>query len=208
MLENDSFWSMLVKGGWTMLPLFLCSVLSLGVIAERLWVFFKSKVDTPGLMEKLGGLLRKKDIAGAVSLCDQTGGPVGRTLKAGLVKKGKSAKEVEEAMLVKAREEVLDLEKHLAIVGTIGNIAPFIGLFGTVLGVIRAFNDIALTGSGGAAVVAKGIAEALIATAGGLFVAVPAVIGYNYLLNWVERYSTELQSCCEETLDLLESKEN
>jgi biopolymer transport protein ExbB/TolQ len=88
----------------------------------------------------------------------------------------------------------MKLERYLSILGTLGNIAPFIGLFGTVVGIIRAFRDLAVSGSGGPSVVAAGISEALITTAAGLVVAIPAVIAYNYFLRRVGTVMTEIEA--------------
>lgn len=111
-----------------------------------------------------------------------------------------------ETFVLKTREEMQRLERYIGIVGTIGNVAPFIGLFGTVLGVIRAFKDIAVAGGGGTTVVMHGIAEALVATAAGLFVAVPAVMGYNYLIHAVDRFNNEVENSADQVLDFIEEK--
>jgi biopolymer transport protein ExbB/TolQ len=98
------------------------------------------------------------------------------------------------------------LERFLAVLGTLGNIAPFIGLFGTVVGIIDAFQELALAGTGGPAVVAKGIAEALVATAGGLVVAIPAVIFYNYFMRRVKAASTEMEVASTRLVVMLGAK--
>ena len=99
--------------------------------------------------------------------------------------------------------EGLRLSSHLGIVGTIGNIAPFVGLFGTVLGIIRAFRDIGQVGAAGPAVVAAGISEALIATASGLFVAITAVIVYNIFIIWQGRTVRRAEIVASEMLNLV-----
>ena len=98
------------------------------------------------------------------------------------------------------------MERYLVVLGTMGNTAPFIGLFGTVIGIIKAFRDLALAGAGGPAVVAKGIAEALVATAGGLAVAIPAVIVYNYFMRKVKDRSVEMEVVSARLLVLLGAK--
>ncbi|MBI5287324.1 MAG: MotA/TolQ/ExbB proton channel family protein, partial [Deltaproteobacteria bacterium] len=108
-----------------------------------------------------------------------------------------------EAMELVARQEVLRMERYLGILGTIGSTAPFVGLFGTVLGIIRAFRDLAEASGAGPSVVADGIAEALVATAAGLFVAVPAVIAYNYFVRKVHRTTVELEAKTARLLDTL-----
>src|SRR3989339_396660 len=106
----------------------------------------------------------------------------------------------------KLLEERLKLERYLGVLGTLGNVAPFIGLFGTVVGIIKAFQDLALAGGGGPAVVARGIAEALVATAAGLVVAIPAVIIYNYFTRKVKSLSGGMEVASTRLLVMLGSK--
>lgn len=207
MFENANLWMTLTKGGWVMVPLFLCSVLSLGIIVER-WVSYrKNRIGAQGLLNKVENAVEKRDTVSAVTLCEKSGSSLGRVLKAGLSKKGKGVNAMRDAMEVQVREEVLGLEKYTGIVGTIGNVAPFIGLFGTVIGVIRAFNDIARAGGGGMNVVMNGIAEALVATAAGLFVAIPAVMGYNYLVHTIGRMETQMENGADLLSNLVEDRE-
>jgi biopolymer transport protein ExbB/biopolymer transport protein TolQ len=99
--------------------------------------------------------------------------------------------------------EIARLERYLGSLATLGNVSPFVGLFGTVLGIIRAFEAIAKTGSGGLGTVSAGIAEALVATAAGLFVAIPAVIAYNYFLGRVKLFANAMDSAASEMVDRL-----
>jgi biopolymer transport protein ExbB/TolQ len=117
-----------------------------------------------------------------------------------------SRKDLEELLATKRQEERLGMERNLGVLGTMGNIAPFIGLFGTVVGIIKAFRDLALSGSAGPTVVAKGIAEALVATAGGLAVAIPAVIIYNYFMRKTKVISSELEIFSARLVIMLEAK--
>ncbi len=99
--------------------------------------------------------------------------------------------------------EITRLERYLGVLATLGNVSPFVGLFGTVLGIIRAFEAIAKTGSGGLGTVSAGIAEALVATAAGLFVAIPAVMAYNYFLGKVKLFATAMDNTASEMVDRL-----
>ena len=103
----------------------------------------------------------------------------------------------------KIRIETTKLERYTGIIGTIGNIAVYIGLFGTVLGIIRAFHDISAAGSGGMSIVIGGVAEALVCTAVGLSVAIPAVVFYNFFNRRVERFVNDMELCASELLDLM-----
>jgi biopolymer transport protein TolQ len=117
--------------------------------------------------------------------------------------KGRARNVVEDHLRSVLTGEALRLSAHLGIVGTIGNIAPFVGLFGTVLGIIRAFRDIGEVGAAGPAVVATGISEALVATAAGLFVAITAVIVYNAFVVWQGRILRRAEIVASELLNLV-----
>jgi biopolymer transport protein ExbB len=120
--------------------------------------------------------------------------PLAVVAEVGFANAALSDKRMVELMDAAALEEKMKMERFLSILGTMGNIAPFIGLFGTVVGIIRAFGDLAVSGSGGPSVVAAGIAEALITTAAGLVVAIPAVIFYNYFLRRVGNIMVEVEA--------------
>ena len=124
----------------------------------------------------------------------------------GLLHRARPRHELEELLSSKRLEERLKLERFLVVLGTMGNTVPFIGLFGTVMGIIQAFRDLALAGAGGPAVVAKGIAEALVATAGGLAVAIPAVIVYNFFMRKVKSLSVDMEVVSVRFLVMVGSK--
>jgi biopolymer transport protein ExbB/TolQ len=121
----------------------------------------------------------------------------------GLELYGHSEKEISNAMEREITIETTKLERYTGVVGTIGNTAVYIGLFGTVLGIIRAFHDIAAAGAGGMSIVIGGVAEALVCTATGLFVAIPAVIAFNYFTKKVEYFIDDMELCASELIDLI-----
>jgi biopolymer transport protein ExbB/TolQ len=123
---------------------------------------------------------------------------------AGLRNRDLEKAKIENAMQRQLNAEAERLQKYLGILGTIGNVTPFVGLFGTVIGIIRAFHDLALSSGGGPSVVANGIAEALVATAMGLFVAVPAVIAYNLFVRAIDSIETECINAASELADAIE----
>jgi biopolymer transport protein ExbB/TolQ len=167
---------------WVIALLILASVVSIGVMFERWRVFRKNEGDLAALMDGLAASLEKGDIPGAVAQAEQSQRVEARVALAGLKSFPKGAATVEEVMASRWLRERLELEKYLIILGTLGNNAPFVGLFGTVLGVIKAFNDLGMTGQSGVSVVMAGISSALIATAFGILVAIPAVIANNFFL--------------------------
>ncbi|MEK7286988.1 MAG: MotA/TolQ/ExbB proton channel family protein, partial [Elusimicrobiota bacterium] len=114
--------------------------------------------------------------------------------RAAILNRARPKNQIEDLVSAVRIEERLKIENYLGILGTLGNTAPFIGLFGTVVGIIKAFHDLALSGSGGPSVVAAGISEALVATAGGLAVAIPSVMCYNYFLRQVKNLSIAMEA--------------
>ncbi|MGC8928548.1 MAG: MotA/TolQ/ExbB proton channel family protein [Myxococcota bacterium] len=120
-----------------------------------------------------------------------------------VIRNGIEPQKREESISIAIMRERLYLEKRLMFLGTLGNNAPFIGLFGTVLGIIKAFHDLSINQQGGAAVVMAGISEALVATAVGLFVAIPAVVAYNYFMRWIKRIVTDSETSVREAFLIL-----
>jgi len=160
--------------------LLLASVVSVAVMIERWRAFRSAGADTETLVRALSARLDAGDVAGALVVARGAAGLEGRVAAAGLERWAMGPEAVEDVMAAALIGERLALEKRLIILGTMGNNAPFVGLFGTVLGIIKSFNDLAVTGSSGVSVVMAGISAALVATAFGILVAIPAVMANNY----------------------------
>jgi biopolymer transport protein ExbB/biopolymer transport protein TolQ len=205
----------------TMLSLVLFSVYSLGVIGERWWTFRKSRAASAGLLRRTLDRLEQGDPASAQAACEQRHeSHVAAVLCAGLrelrpafsANPGLStgpaldrwAAAAREAMQRATATEIERLERGLTPLATLGNISPFVGLFGTVIGVMRAFEAISKAGSGGIGTVSAGIAEALVATAAGLFVAIPAVTAYNHFVSRVKAYASEMDGAASELLNAVQ----
>ena len=177
----------LVGSDWVLWLLILLSILSVTIMVERAIVMSGRAPTLDDLGERLLKLLAAGDLSGARDLLGPPRSPEVRVALVGLAELPRGRVAAAEAMASTRSHERLAMEKHLGILGTLGNNCPFIGLFGTVLGIIKAFADLSHNQSGGAAVVMAGIAEALVATALGLMVAIPAVIAYNVLQGRVRR---------------------
>ena len=204
MFADLNFWQMLQKGGITVAVLLIISIISWWIIIERTIRFSKLRIDTKDFMLKIKKLLQKKDREGAISLCQETPGPVSAVICSGLQCESDEKEKIENAMQRTLNYEAERMQRYLGVLGSIGNVSPFIGLFGTVLGIIRAFHDLAIASGGGPSVVANGIAEALVATAVGLFVAVPAVIAYNFFVRAIDNIEVEAINAASELIDILE----
>lgn len=180
---------LMVNGGagWVLWLLFALSFLSVGVAIERAWVFRSSAGTVDALVPKLRKLLRSDDHPEASKLLEQDNSVVGRVVGAGLAESDLGSEAAAEAMAAAMGLERKRLEGRLMVLGTIGNNAPFVGLLGTVIGVVGAFDALGKPTAAGAAATAMApervmstIAEALVATAVGLVVAIPAVAVFNY----------------------------
>jgi len=175
----------------TFIILALLSVYSVTVMINQAYYLFSSREQGRELLEFLDNA--RNGYAELTAFLKGKNTPHCRLVQAGLKHREKSAEAFGALLSEEAKGLRWEAEHRLAALGTIANIAPFIGLFGTVVGVIRAFQAIALKSSAGPSVVANGIAEALISTAAGLFVAVPAVVAYNYFLKRARKLSLELE---------------
>jgi biopolymer transport protein ExbB len=172
---------------WVLWLLVSLSVISVGIMLERAAFFLSRRISNP---DALSNLLLAGDLAGALRAVEGRQGMEADVVRAAVEHAGKGADAVVEVVNAKMERSRLDYERRLAFLGTLGNNAPFIGLFGTVLGVIRAFSDLAAhPAAAGAGTVMAGISDALIATAVGLFVALPAVVMFNLYQRWLRRTS-------------------
>ena len=188
------------------------SLMSLVVLAERLVVFSKSKRESRAFAEKMSAVLAKGDLATAAKTdLGKNVGHLGRVIGAGLTayrlspagNRDVAVESVARALERQAQREVQSLKRGLGLLATVGSTAPFVGLLGTVMGIVSAFQSMAATGAGGLGTVSAGISEALITTAFGLLVAIPAVMAYNYLQGWVDARSVDISESSNEFLDVV-----
>jgi biopolymer transport protein ExbB len=147
--------------------------------------------------------IEKKDLKKAIAMCERTSAPFAKVIKAGLVLNGRNERLVSEAMEREIIVETVKLERFISISATIGSNAIYIGLLGTVLGIMRAFHDISINGVGGINVIIGGISESLVATAAGLMVALPALISYNYFIRRIDSFVMDMELASSELVDLI-----
>ena len=183
-----------------------CSMLSITFMIERWLAFRKARGGGDAILARVSQLLAEGKAEAARKYCQDSPAAVAQVIAYGLQNASRPRRDLDELLSTKRLEERLNLERYLGVLGTLGNVSPFIGLFGTVLGIIKAFSDLALSGGGGPAVVAKGISEALVATAAGLIVAIPAVIVYNYFMRKVKAISVEMEVASTRLMVLLGAK--
>lgn len=189
----------------------IMSIASLLVMFERIVVYMRSGSESVKFAEKMGQLLANGDVTAAAQAgVTKNVGHLGRTINAGLVAfktapndKDVAIESVARALERQAAREVQSFKRGLGILATVGSTAPFIGLLGTTMGIVNAFQQMAAAGSGGLGTISAGISEALITTAFGLLVAIPAVMAFNFLQGWVDARSVDLAESSNEFLDVV-----
>jgi len=182
-MDVVTFFDLIRQGAYATYPLIACSVVVIAIAGERLWALRGLAARMAQLSSQVGFLLRRGDVEGVSHLIERSGRelPLGRIYREMLPLVAEaSLEELTEIGEGHRLEQTQLLRRNIWLLGTIGSAAPFVGLFGTVIGIIKAFQSMARTGTGGFAVVAAGISEALVATALGLAVAIIAVVLYNY----------------------------
>lgn len=184
----------LAKGGVLVIPILLCSVFTVAIFLERLITFARMRSRGEGLAEKTAALIKKGRSEQARKNARESNSPMGRILAAAIDAKDSDREVLETVMVNATEEEVRNLSSYTQALATIGNIAPLLGLLGTVVGMIKAFMVIQeMGGKVNAAVLAGGIWEAMLTTALGLAVALPTMVMHSYLIARVERYEARLQ---------------
>lgn len=192
-----------LRSSWVIVLMIFLSILVIGVTIERWLYFLRTKLDSDIFMDKIKNYIIDGDYEEAINFCKKSKGAIPIVVRVGLENRQLPRDEIDKLMETVRMEQRVNLERYLGILGTLGNTAPFIGLLGTVLGIIKAFRDLASSAGGGPEVVMVGIAEALIATATGLAVAIPAVILFNYFMKKVKNISVEMDAISKKLLILM-----
>lgn len=203
MYTADYLWE-LIKIGWlSNVPLAIGSILSLGIFFERLWTFRGREKATRDVANQVIDALVARDLSKAKQACSVSKVPIAEVFLEGFRWMHVAVEDLERVLATQRAEKVTSLRRGIWIIGTTGSLAPFVGLFGTVIGIIRAFGEMATHGTSGFAVVAQGISEALVATAAGLGVAIVALILYNYLQVRVAAIGSVYARACERVTQAL-----
>lgn len=193
----------LVKaGGWLMVPILLCSILAMGIIAERLWTLQRKRIAPNNLVVQVWQWAKSGHLNDDRIRTLRSGSPLGRILAAGLANRHCDRDIMKESIEDVGRHVVHNLERYLNTLGTIASITPLLGLLGTVIGMIKVFAVITTHGVGDPGVLASGISEALITTAAGISVAIPSVMFYRYLRGRVDELVITME---QEALKMVEA---
>lgn len=185
--------SIFEKGGIMMYPILFSSVLMLGIAIERIYNLRRKNVINSAFLQNVRNQWDWKDIQKTLQLCNSYDNSLSRILKVGLLRVGGKLDEIERAIEGAGQHEASLMNSNLRVLGAVANITPMMGLLGTVFGMIKAFNVISLSGTGNPGLVASGISEALITTAAGMVVGIPALALYHYFRGKIDRYVFEME---------------
>ncbi|MFT4518516.1 MAG: biopolymer transport protein ExbB [Halioglobus sp.] len=199
---------LLVAGGWLMVFIIFSSVVVLAICIERLYTLNPRKISPPHLIATVWKQLKRGELDAARLRTLRQSSPLGRILAAGLGNAYHGREVMKESIEEAAAHVVHELQKYLNTLGTIAAVAPLLGLLGTVLGMIKVFAEIMTQGTGNASALAGGISEALITTAAGLTVAIPALIMHRYFVGRIDGIVVELEQEAIKLVDALHSEEN
>jgi biopolymer transport protein ExbB len=203
-------WELMVKGGPLMVLIFMCSIIALAVVIEKLWHLHRDKINTAEFMEDIAETLKRNKIIEAIDKCNAMPGPIARILKAGILKHDRPRAEIKEAIEDAGIHEVPVLEKNLSALATIAHITPLLGLLGTVTGMVRSFQVIEQKATALMSVnpgdLAGGIWEALVTTVAGLAVAIPTYVAYNFLVSKVDGSVLEMEKSATDVINILGTK--
>jgi biopolymer transport protein ExbB len=195
----QAIWEFLVKGGPTMIPLGICSVVGLAVALEKFFFLQRKRILVPEVVAVVQNLRQEEDVALTTSICSKYDSAFPNIIRVALENRHFNREELKELITDRGRQEVRSLERGLGVLETVAGIAPLLGLLGTVLGILDVFNVISSVGVGQAQSLAGGIAEALITTIVGLCIGIPALVAYNYfthraenLILDIEEFTTEM----------------
>lgn len=196
--------SMAAKGGWLMIVLLLLSIVALYIFGKKWWLIHKAGQIDPDFMKDIKDYVREGKLKSAVNLCKQFDSPIARLVEKGIERIGRPLSDIQTAVENTGNAEVARLEKGLPMLATIAGGAPMIGFLGTVLGMVRAFFNMAQAGNNiDITLLSSGIYEAMITTVGGLIVGIIAYFGYNYLTSNISDVVFKMENATIEFMDLI-----
>lgn len=197
-------YEVITQGGIIMWPIMLTSVVALAITIERFFSLRRKTIDTREFMDNMRTVLQQNRAQEAIDICDETKAPVARIMKAGILKRHRDKADIREAMQDAGHLEIPRLEHYLPALATCAHISPLLGLLGTVAGMIKAFAQIQnKQGLVNPSDLAEGISNALVTTAAGLCVAIPALVAYNYFITRVDNMILEMEISSSELVELL-----
>ena len=197
-------WELVKSGGLLMLPILIASVLAMAICFERAWALRASRVAPPNLLAEVWGWIKNKQLDAEKLRQLKANSPLGEILAAGLLNSRHGREIMKECIEESASVVIHHMERYLSVLGTLAMISPLLGLLGTVVGIIEAFMAINTgSGMGDPSLLASGISKALITTAGGLFVAIPAMIMHRYFVRHISTMAVEMEQQAIKLVDIV-----
>jgi len=196
------------EGGPMLWVLLVASAVAISVFIERVLHYHRAQINSAEFLNGVRTVLKRDNVVEALSICDATPGPVARLVKTAILNRDHGRERVRESLEEAGLAEVPRLEEKLSLLATIAQIAPLLGLLGTVLGFIKIFGELNAAGlNANVQMLSKGVWEALICTAAGLAVAIPAHAAYNYLVNRVNEIVLDMEKAASEIVDIVTQKQ-
>ena len=192
------------SGGWLMVPILLCSIVAAAICVERLWTLQRSRIVPKNLVAQIWSAVKTEDLDNQKLRELRTSSPLGQVLAAGVANAKRGRDIMKEAMEESAAQVSHDMERYLTSLGIIASISPLLGLLGTVVGMIKVFTALMLEGAGNANVLAGGISQALITTAAGLSVAIPALIFHCFFLRRIDELVVTMEQEAGKLVEILQ----
>lgn len=202
-MDSGTILDIFHKGGPLMYPILLCSVLALTIFFERLWFFFGLRRSTLKLSLEVESLVRNDHVVEALAICQSRRTMLSSIFVVALNAAGRSREQIKTLVEEVGARHSSSLERYLGLLGTIATISPLLGLLGTVLGMIRAFTQLAVQGVGTPATLGGGISEALITTAAGLAVAIPTILLHKYLTSRADLLNDSMEVYAMQLVDIV-----
>ena len=197
----QTFWDVMQKSSGIMWPILICALISVFIVIERLFHYHRCQINTKDFIQGIFNNLKRSNVVETISICDDTPGPIAHMTRAAILRAGQETRDIEQAIEEVSLSEIPRLEKNLNILATVAHITPLLGLLGTVVGLIKAFHAI---GQHESFINLKNlspfISEALITTAAGLAIAIPAYAFYNLLVTKVENIVNEMEMAATEII--------
>ena len=196
-------WEIIQAAGWPIWPLILTSIIGVAIILERFWSLRKSQIIPDGLMVEIKTMIKQNNLDNNKVNILKNSSPLGDILAVAIAKRKDSVEEIKSALDERAGFIVHNLERYLGVLVTIATVAPLLGLFGTIIGMVELFSSFTSSGHD-VAVFARGISIALYNTAGGIVVAVPAMIAYRFFRSKIDNYLNEMEHYAIQIVEILE----
>lgn len=192
------------SGGWLMVPILLCSVIAAAISVERLWTLQRSRITPKSMLAQVWGSVKNEELDAQRMRDLRASSPLGQVLAAGISNARRGREVMKEAMMEAAGQVSHDMERYLTSLGIIASISPLLGLLGTVVGMIKVFSALMLEGAGNANVLAGGISQALITTAAGLSVAIPALMFHRFFVRRVAELVVTMEQEASKLIDIMQ----